>query len=136
MCSFSFVGTLTAPVTFTTLALINTIRFPFTFLPLAASFWVQLMVSFKRIEQFLQKRELDNDDIAERSAVGVSIHHCDFYWDEPAGGAAASSNSPAAGHAGAPTSSPSTAEPATPVLSDISLEVNPGIVHFFSWTLC
>jgi ABC-type multidrug transport system fused ATPase/permease subunit len=53
-------GTLTASRVFTTIALINVIKFPFSFFPLALNYWVQVIVAFRRLETFFSLAEVDD----------------------------------------------------------------------------
>ena len=60
-------GVLTVPKMFTTLALFNLIRFPFAFLPLVLTQWIQTKVALARLSTYLALDEIENPEIANAS---------------------------------------------------------------------
>jgi ATP-binding cassette subfamily C (CFTR/MRP) protein 10 len=53
-------GDMTPAKVFSTLSVFIIIRFPFSFIPLSISGWVQTMVAINRIETFLMVDEVDS----------------------------------------------------------------------------
>jgi ATP-binding cassette, subfamily C (CFTR/MRP), member 1 len=74
-------GEMTASRVFTTLSLIAVIRFPFTFLPMALTGLTNMLVTFARTEQFLEKPDIiDRRTRVDR--VGIELQEAEFTWTE------------------------------------------------------
>lgn len=74
---------LSIPVAFCVIALLQAVRFPLTFLPLAVSYWVQLALSFKRIQSFLFEGafvEPRNETSPSAQGYVVELENCNFFW--------------------------------------------------------
>ncbi len=75
-------GVLTIPKMFTTLALFNLIRFPFAFLPLVLTQWIQTKVALARLSKYLALDELNNLEIknSEDDSVVFECRGATFAW--------------------------------------------------------
>ena len=71
---------MTPTVVFTTIALINVIRWPFTMLPMALGALGQALVALGRIEVFLQTPEIDEGERLLLDRVGFEMKDAQFTW--------------------------------------------------------
>ncbi|CAH1795308.1 unnamed protein product [Owenia fusiformis] len=74
---------LTADRTFVSLSLINLLDFPMTVLPQAVMGIAQAMVSTKRIKNFLQEEEINDDNVKYNPSAenAISVQGGEFSWD-------------------------------------------------------
>ena len=71
---------MTPAVVFTTIALINVIRWPFTMLPMALGSMGQAAVAVGRIGKFLDTPELEEGSRLPLDHVGFEMKHAQFTW--------------------------------------------------------
>ena len=74
-------GDMSPTVVFVTLSLVNVIRMPFTFLPIALAQLTQSLVALKRIGDFLALPDLV-DQREKLSHVGIEMDKAEFTWGE------------------------------------------------------
>lgn len=112
-------GSLTTAKAFTVIALINAIRFPFTFLPLAVNYWLQTVVSSRRIQEYLLRPEVSPAGGADAADGGKAPDGEDHGAGAPAVRLTGASFAWAAPGT-APRSCPA------PTLVDVTTEARPG----------
>ena len=81
---------LTASVSFTTLSVFNTLRYPFFMLPMAVKSTVGALAAFDRLDKFLQLEEVIElkPQVAPPGVdLAFEIKDCDFKWDGTEGDA-------------------------------------------------
>ena len=150
---FATEGVLTAARAFTTISLLNLLRFPFAFLPLGLQQWIQASVSLRRIKELLFLPETQEPSKVDADTVGdaaIVLADAQFRWDTPPklspgpsgkGGKEGKGGQPApasgskaesedvkqgASDTGDADSSPAAPAVSGPVLSGINLEVRRG----------
>jgi len=77
-------NTLTASISFTTLSVFNTLRYPFFMLPMAVKSTVGAIAAISRINSFLQLEEvveLKPIKAPEGVDLAFEMENCDFKWD-------------------------------------------------------
>ncbi|XP_056002528.1 multidrug resistance-associated protein 1-like isoform X2 [Ostrea edulis] len=74
---------LSASKVFVSLSIINTLRFTITMVPLLIAGIIQMMVSIKRIQEFLSKEDLNPGNVSTslNTEYAISIEDGDFTWD-------------------------------------------------------
>ena len=71
---------MTPAVVFTTISLINVIRWPFTMLPMALGALGQAIVALNRIEKFLQTPEIEEESRQPLGRTGFEMKDAQFTW--------------------------------------------------------
>ena len=71
---------MTPAVVFTTISLINVVRWPFTMLPMALGALGQALVALGRIERFLQTPEIEEERRLPLERVGCELSDAQFTW--------------------------------------------------------
>ncbi|KAG5675829.1 hypothetical protein PVAND_005699 [Polypedilum vanderplanki] len=75
-------GTLTSESAFISLALFNILRFPMTFFPMLINFLMQSLVAVKRIDKFLNSKEIDSTNVSYLPCdKAMYIKNGTFSWD-------------------------------------------------------
>lgn len=75
-------GDMSPPVVFTTLALVNIIRMPLSFLPMALGSLAQVLVAISRMGDFMNLPEIVEQRV-KLDHVGVEMINAEFTWGEP-----------------------------------------------------
>lgn len=81
---------LTASVSFTTLSVFNTLRYPFFMLPMAVKSTVGALTAFEKVNNFLKLEEIvELKPVAapQGSDLALEMENCDFKWDGTEGDA-------------------------------------------------
>jgi ATP-binding cassette subfamily C (CFTR/MRP) protein 1 len=73
-------GNMNPAVVFTTISLINVIRWPFTTLPMALGSMGQALVALQRIQRFLAQPEIDHSERITLDHIGIQMKDAQFTW--------------------------------------------------------